>query len=126
MYPLTQNAQCSKRVEINVRLRKCVYNPNSLQVRHLLNNQTFNEGNLEVSTELHGKTVTWRPTPAATTTLDGNLLGTIRVRPLLYETTPYSDCLNGLHMLQSLDRVDGSIELNCLKQPRADLHCQLG
>lgn len=97
MYPLTQNAQCSKRAEINVRLRKCVYNPNSLQVRHLPNNQTFNEGNLEVSTELHGKTVTWRPTPAATTTLNGNLLGTIRVRPLLYETTPYSDCLNELH-----------------------------
>ena len=97
MYPLTQNAQCSKRAEINVRLHKCVYNPNSLQVRQLPNNQTFNEGNLEVSTELHGKTVTWRPTPAATTTLNGNLLGTIRVRPLLYETTPYSDCLNELH-----------------------------
>ena len=96
-YRSQRNAQCSKRAEINVRLHKCVYNLNSLQVRHLPNNQTFNEGNLEVSTELHGKTVTWRPTPAATTTLDGNLLGTIRVRPLLYEITPYSDCLNELH-----------------------------
>ena len=92
-----QNAQCSKRAEINGRLHKCVCNPNSLQVRHLPNNQTFNEGNLEVSTELHGKTVTWRPTPAATATLNGNLLGTIRVRPLLYKITPYSDCLNELH-----------------------------
>ena len=63
------------------------------QVRHLPNNQTFNEGNLEVSTELHG---TWRPTPATATTLDGNLLGTIRVRPLLYEFILCSDYLNGL------------------------------
>ena len=105
-----------------------VYSPNLLQVRHFPNNQTFNEGNLEVSTELHGKTVTWRPTPATTTTLDGNLLGTIRVRPLLCEliNTLFRLPEWAAYILQSLDRVDGSIELNCLKQPRSDLHCQLG
>ena len=105
-----------------------VYSPNPLQVRHLPNNQTFNEGNLEVSTELHGKAVTWRPTPATTTTLDGNLLGTIRVRPLLCEliNTLFRLPEWAAYILQSLDRVDGSIELNCLKQPRSDLHCQLG
>ena len=51
----------------------------TFQVRYLPNNLTFNGDNLEVLTELRGKTVTWRPAPAATATLNGNLLGTIRV-----------------------------------------------
>ena len=40
---------------------------------------TFSADNLEVSITLNGKTVTWKPTPAVNTTLNGNLLGTIRV-----------------------------------------------
>ena len=45
---------------------------------------TFSADNLEVSITLNGKTVTWKPTPAVNTTLNGNLLGTIRVSYFLW------------------------------------------
>ena len=45
---------------------------------------TFSADNLEVSITLNGKIVTWKPTPAVNTTLNGNLLGTIRVSYFLW------------------------------------------
>ncbi|KAL5486960.1 hypothetical protein EMCRGX_G019505 [Ephydatia muelleri] len=76
----------------------------AIQVRYLPDQFTFNNKNLEVSIQLNGNTVVWQPTPGANATLNGNLLGTVR----------------------TLDGVNGSVDLNCYEQPRADLHCQLG
>ena len=53
--------------------------PPAPQIRYLPNGQTFNAGNLQVSLQLNGKTVTWSPGSTANTSLNGNLLGTIRV-----------------------------------------------
>lgn len=50
------------------------------QVRYLPDQFTFNNKNLEVSIQLNGNTVVWQPTPGANATLNGNLLGTVRVR----------------------------------------------
>ena len=50
------------------------------QVRYLTSSaDSFNQDNLEVSIQLNGKTVTWKPTPASQESLGGNLKGTIRV-----------------------------------------------
>ena len=49
------------------------------QVRYLPTDQSFNADNLEVSIVLNGEEVTWSPTPAVNASLNGNLLGTIRV-----------------------------------------------
>ena len=51
-----------------------------LQVRYLPDQFTFNNKNLEVSIQLNGNTVVWQPIPGVNATLNGNLLGTIRVR----------------------------------------------
>ena len=50
------------------------------QVRFLPNNVSFNQHNLQVSIQLNGEEKEWSPMPALNTTLNGNLLGTIRVR----------------------------------------------
>lgn len=52
----------------------------STKVRYLPSSQVFSADNLEVSIVVKGKTVVWRPTPAVNATLNGNLLGTVRVR----------------------------------------------
>lgn len=67
-------------------------------------NETFNSDNLEVSVKFGNSSAVWRPMPASEEQLNGNLKGTIR----------------------TLDGIGGPIELDCFKQPRADLHCQLG
>ena len=51
----------------------------STKVRYLPSSQAFSADNLEVSIVMKGKTVVWRPTPAVNATLNGNLLGTVRV-----------------------------------------------
>ena len=52
-----------------------------LQVRYLSDStESFNSDNLEVSIQLSGTVVTWKPTPAVQDSLEGNLKGTIRVR----------------------------------------------
>lgn len=58
-------------------------------MRYLPSSTTFNADNLEVSITLNGETVTWNPTPAVNTTLNGNLLGTIRVSYFLYRSTVF-------------------------------------
>ena len=60
----------------------------SIQVRYLGPSvESFNSDNLEVSIQLNGATVTWKPTPAIQNTLGGNLKGTIRVRIVLLQFT---------------------------------------
>ena len=54
-----------------------------LQVRYLPSNVTFSAANLEVSLMLGGKPVVWRPVPGVNATLNGNLLGTLRVPPII-------------------------------------------
>ena len=55
----------------------------SIQVHYLSQStESFNSDNLEVSIQLNGATVTWKPTPAVQDSLGGNLKGTIRVRTL--------------------------------------------
>jgi len=49
------------------------------EVRYLPDNQSFSADNLEVSIVLNGEEVMWSPTPAVNASLNGNLLGTIRV-----------------------------------------------
>eukprot|EP00117_Sycon_ciliatum_P025367 scpid31380/ scgid21071/ Alpha-xylosidase len=80
----------------------------NLELRYKLNTgTTFNEYNLQVSVlNVGGDTVIWRPIPTANITLQGNLLGTART-------------LDGNRGAENMD-------LNCLTNPRADLHCTLG
>ena len=51
-----------------------------MQVRYLSSEVSFNYNNLEVSIQLNGKVISWKPIPANQENLDGNLKGTIRVR----------------------------------------------
>ena len=49
------------------------------QIHYLPNGETFTSANLKVSLQLNGETVVWTPLPALDMSLQGNLLGTVRV-----------------------------------------------
>ena len=44
-----------------------------------MDNNSFNADNLQVMIQFNGSTTTWSPQPTFNRTLDGNLLGTLRV-----------------------------------------------